>query len=335
MMVDIACFTDRGQALGHRLNTLLDSTLTRCGKDGPTAGDWTHRKFHGADALIFIGAAGIAVRCIAPHLTDKLHDPAVLVLDDRGEFVISLLSGHAGGANALARRIAGLIGATPVITTATDGAGLFAVDEWALDHGLAIINPEMIKSVSSALLSGRTVRVHSAFPTTPLPAGLEPAAAAGEAHLRIDIRNPGPPAGLWLAPPATVLGLGCRKGTEADAIQKVVRTLCQREGIAFEALAKVCSIDLKRDEPGILEFCRRWTLPFETFSPAELAAAEGDFSASRFVGAVTGVESICDRAVAAGGGTLLTEKTIIDGIALALGVLPYVVPFPAEKKESD
>ncbi len=338
MKVDIACFTDRGHALGRRLHSFFEkcgdeATLARCGEDTQTAGEWTRKRFNLAGALIFIGAAGIAVRCIAPHLADKTEDPAVLVVDDQGKFVISLLSGHIGGANALARRVAEMLQATPVITTATDGAKLFAVDEWAENHGLAIANPDRIKTVSSMLLAGQTIRVHSAFVTSPPPPGLELTDTAADAHLVIDIRNPGQPAALWLIPPAVVAGIGCRQGTPAEAIEKAIDALCRRETIAPESIAKLCSIDLKRGEPGILEFCQKRNLPFETFSQEQLAQAKGDFASSEFVESVTGVESVCDRAVVFGGGALITQKTIIDGIALALGLLPYVVPFPAPEED--
>lgn len=335
MAIELACFTERGFALGERLLRLLGgpgrpAALTRCGKGGPTAGEWARARFHAADALIFIGATGIAVRSIAGELTDKLHDPAVVVVDDQGQFAIALLSGHVGGANALARRVAALLGAVPVVTTATDGAGLFAIDSWAAENGLVIANPGGIKSISAKLLSGETVTFHSAFPVGTPPPGLRPAAAGSD--LRIDVRRPSDPDALWLIPPAVVLGLGCRRGTAAAAIGRAVGELCRRENIAPEAIAKVCSIDLKEDEPGILEFCRRRNLPFQTFSGAELARAEGEFSSSAFVGAAAGVESVCDRAVVCGGGGPLTGKTVIDGIALALGVLPYTVPFPANEE---
>ena len=114
-----------------------------------------------ADALVFVMASGIVVRCIAPYIQSKTSDPAVLVLDQNGRFVISLLSGHLGGANALAVKIAGLCGGTPVITTATDVAGVPAMDVFAKENGLVIENIESLKYISSAMVEKKPVAVVS------------------------------------------------------------------------------------------------------------------------------------------------------------------------------
>ena len=127
--------------------------------------------FSEMDALIFVGAAGIAVREIAPYVRDKRTDPAVLGLDERANFVIPLLSGHIGGANALARRLAAALGATAVVTTATDVNGKFSVDTWA-EHGCAISDMGGAKQISAEILE-HSVPVCSDFPIQgPLPDGL-------------------------------------------------------------------------------------------------------------------------------------------------------------------
>lgn len=124
-------FTARGLALAQQLAAACPGSVTRGGADGVRLTDWTAAQFAQSDALIFVGAAGIAVRAIAPHCRSKAADPAVVVLDEGGRFAIPLLSGHLGGANELAQRLAAVCHAVPVITTATDGRGVFAVDEWA------------------------------------------------------------------------------------------------------------------------------------------------------------------------------------------------------------
>ena len=130
-------FTEKGMALAHRLARALPGSVSRCGAGGVRLAEWTSTQFAQADALIFVGAAGIAVRAIAPHCKSKATDPAVVVLDECGRFAVPLLSGHLGGANALARALAEACGAIPVITTATDANGVFAVDEWAKAQGCA------------------------------------------------------------------------------------------------------------------------------------------------------------------------------------------------------
>ena len=150
-------FTAKGEALAQRLAEALPGSVSRCGGDVTLKG-WTAEHFAQDEALIFVGAVGIAVRAIAPHCRSKAADPAVVVVDEGGNFAVPLLSGHLGGANALARALAKACGAVPVITTATDVNGLFAVDLWAKAQNCAVLEPERIKRVSGALLAGQTVR---------------------------------------------------------------------------------------------------------------------------------------------------------------------------------
>ncbi|MCR5295273.1 MAG: cobalamin biosynthesis protein [Lachnospiraceae bacterium] len=157
MKLRILSFSDQGEALAKKLAGLLGGSEDR----GIPAAKWTERCFGEAEALIFIGAAGIAVRSIAPFLKKKDLDPAVVVLDEGGRFVIPILSGHLGGANDLARRIGELTGAIPVITTATDLSGKFAVDEWARRQNFALLEAERILPVSSRILRGEEVRIIS------------------------------------------------------------------------------------------------------------------------------------------------------------------------------
>mgnify|MGYP001090820742 CR=1 FL=1 len=157
-------FTEKGLALAQKLASALPGAVARCGHGGPGLADWAAEQFAHADALIFVGAVGIAVRAIAPHCRSKAVDPAVVVLDECGRFAVPILSGHMGGANDLARALAAVCGAVPVITTATDANGVFAVDAWARHQNCAVLEPERIKKVSGALLAGRTVRFASDRP---------------------------------------------------------------------------------------------------------------------------------------------------------------------------
>ena len=141
----------------EELAAACPGSVARGGADGVRLTDWTAAQFAQNDALIFVGAAGIAVRAIAPHCRSKAADPAVVVLDEGGRFAIPLLSGHLGGANELAQRLAAVCHAVPVITTATDGRGVFAVDEWAKRQNCAVAEPERIRYVSGALLAGQSV----------------------------------------------------------------------------------------------------------------------------------------------------------------------------------
>lgn len=163
MQVRIISFKDRGQQLAELLADRLCGTATRCGRDCSLA-EWVRDAFDSADALIYVGAVGICVRTIAPYIKSKTRDPAVVVIDETGRYVIPVLSGHLGGANDLARRIARLTGAEPVITTATDLAHAFSVDAWARIQGCVVENPGRIKYVSSKILSGDDIVIVSDFP---------------------------------------------------------------------------------------------------------------------------------------------------------------------------
>ena len=169
-------FTDTGLALARRLADALPGSVDRCGSGGVSLAGWTALQFAQSDALVFVGAVGIAVRAIAPHCRSKASDPAVVVLDECGRFAVPVLSGHLGGANDLARALAAVCGAVPVITTATDAHGIFAVDEWAKHQNCMVLEPERIKLVSGKLLAGQPVYYWADIPVTgTVPAGLFPA----------------------------------------------------------------------------------------------------------------------------------------------------------------
>ena len=161
MKVSIIAFTDNGMEIAYKLSNSLseanDVDFARCGKGALST--WTEEHFSTNDALIFIGAIGIALRAIAPYIKTKTKDPAVVVVDELGQFSIPILSGHIGGANELALQIAEDLGSIPVITTATDINKVFAVDTWAKSQGLQILNPQCIKLVPSKLLKGESVHV--------------------------------------------------------------------------------------------------------------------------------------------------------------------------------
>lgn len=316
-------FTEKGMALAHRLARALPGSVSRCGAGGVRLAEWTSTQFAQADALIFVGAVGIAVRAIAPHCKSKATDPAVVVLDECGRFAVPLLSGHLGGANALARALAEACGAIPIITTATDANGVFAVDEWAKAQGCAVLEPERIKLVSGALLAGHTVRLASDWPVqgTP-PAGVDPARTPAEADFALTLS----PAGdaLHLVPRIGVLGIGCRRGTCAEQLEAAFADFCARHSLAPACIAAAASIDLKADEAGLLAFCRTHGWPITFYSAEQLRALPGPFTPSPFVQSVTGVDNVCERAaVLASGGCIRIPKQAGGGVTFALALCPY------------
>lgn len=306
--------------------------------------EWTEKHFNHCDVMIFIGSCGIAVRAIAGFVKDKRHDPAIIVMDERGTFCIPLLSGHVGGANAFAVRLAEDTASTAVVTTATDIYNKFAVDVYAKNNGLMISNMTYAKEVSAAILSGEPVGFYTHFTVKgKLPDGLVWSDKLDQAMQENGERSGGISLGiyispsynrayfdhtLWLIPRCLVIGIGCRKGTDAYTIESVVKELMDSLSLYQEAVASVASIDLKAEEPGLLEFCKRNQLELHTYSAEELKAAQGVFSSSEFVEETVGVDNVCERAaVLESEGILLVQKIARDGVTAAIAMRDWRVEF--------
>lgn len=283
--------------------------------------------FDWADAFVFIGSCGIAVREIAPHVKSKLTDPAVIAVDELARFSISLLSGHIGGGNELALELADFLGATPVITTATDINGRFSVDTWAARQGLYITNLQTAKHVSARILES-PVPVSSDFPVvTKLPSGTVEG-TSGDIGICISYRKREPFAEtLLLVPTVLHLGIGCRRGTSCQAIEAAVSRVCREHGIHPKAIKQAASIDLKADEKGLLEYCKKQDLPVAFYTAEELRGVPGQFTASERVLKVTGVDNVCERAAIIGAEKLLVRKTAMDGVTVAIAQEHWEVRF--------
>lgn len=344
MKISLICFTRSGVQICLKLMEGLLASGHECKGYGPdreqlllmgeSLSEWTSNAFKDRDAIVFIGAAGIAVRAIAPFLQGKDKDPAVVVLDDMGRFSISLLSGHLGGANELAHVLAQMTGGQAVITTATDNHEKFAVDMFAKEQGLVISDMKKIKVVSSAVLSGEPVGFFSDFPVKgSLPLSLLQG-KKGVANIRVTITDSedlAEPAGaLRLVPRILVLGIGCRKGVPAGKIKKTVLDVLQKMDLNPDAILACASIDIKKEEVGICEFVSERKLPYYTYPVETLAGAKGEFSGSSFVKSVTGVDNVCERAAVIcvkelGGGKLLVKKQASDGVTIAVAVRDWQV----------
>ena len=290
------------------------------------------KQFHEFRQHIFIAATGLAVRCIAPLLAGKAVDPAVVALDHHGEFVVSLLSGHLGGANELARQVAAVTRGQAVITTATDVEGLPAPDLLALRAGLRVLNPAAIRVVNAALLAGKTIALQD-------PEGwLQDRLTEGEAQyfhctngddavplpafpcVHVTWRKTAPSVNcLLLAPPALCLGVGCRRGVTASEVLDLIHKVCAESDLELKAVTCLASADLKADESGLVEAARVLGVPLLTFSAGELAAyppAEISPKAS----SALGLPGVCEPAArcAAHGGPLLAHKQTLGRVTLAV-----------------
>lgn len=302
-----------------------------------TLKEWTKRQFQQADGLIFVGAAGIAVRACAPFVQDKTKDPAVIVIDETGRYAVSLLSGHLGGANELALRAASIIGAEPVITTATDRNGLLAPDVFAKENGLEIEDMGLAREAAAALLRGEHLGFFSDFPVEgTIPAQL----AFGKAcRLNLWITRAGnmekapdeseekkterPSQYLRLLARDAVLGIGCRRGTRRETIEAAAESVLASQGLAMRDVKQIATIDLKQDETGLLEFASAHGTKICFYSPEELLKVPGDFSDSAFVKKTTGVGNVCERAAVLAAGenaSLIVKKQTGHGVTAALAV---------------
>lgn len=309
--------------------------------------EWTGEQMKKRRSLLFIGACGIAVRAIAPFLTDKLNDVPVLVMDEQGRFVIPVLAGHVGGANELAVSLAERMGSTPVITTATDLNHCFAVDLFARRNALHIVNKDGIAKVSSRILAGEEVTMaveeghfreeEAGIPGEKrlleeinVPEGIRLVSTESLADVLVAPASYGQGRLLTLRPKEYVIGIGCKRGKAAEQIDHFVHRALKESGISMEQVAAFASIDRKKDEEGILWMSSHYGIPFVTYSAEELQQVEGTFHASEFVKSQVGVDNVCERAAlrfSGPDGILITGKQAEDGITAAIVKRRWSVSF--------
>ncbi|GAB6158360.1 cobalamin biosynthesis protein [Desulfotomaculum varum] len=260
--------------------------------------------------LIFIMASGIVVRTLAPLLQSKHTDPAVVVLDEQGRFAVSLLSGHLGGANRLAQTVAGLLGGTAVITTATDVQGVPALEMLAQELACEIYPARRIKLFNRLLAEGEQVTLCSRWP-------LPPRFRHGFTYLEgcpTDVRGPVvyltnklvPTARdprLLLRPRNLVVGVGCRKGVSGRQVTEAVKTACRLGGFSILSLQGLATVDLKMQEPGLREAAQYLRVPLLEVTRQQIEALQGQYTPSEFVKERIGVGGVCEPAALIAGGT--------------------------------
>ncbi len=370
MKLAVISFTRAGEGVCEKLTNAMKAAGTECcgytGRKTGNAGlalqpisktlsEWTGQQFSTCDGLIFIGAAGIAVRLIAPYLKDKFTDPAVVVVDEAGKFAISLLSGHVGGANRLAEQTAALLNAVPVVTTASDVRGRTAIDVWAEDHGFVITDRKLAKKIAAAILEGEKIGF---FCDTAVSVPDETGYDVNVVHRlnvwvtcqmqeKPDMHDPAPEkvavypeSGLKeldpkpknvadlqnvkflrLVPRILVLGIGCRRDTKRAAIEAAIRKTLAEYKLDICGVSEMASIDLKKDEAGLMETAEGLGVPFSTYSSEKLAAVQGDFTESGFVRQITGVGNVCERSAlccVGRGGRLIVKKQVHTGVTVAV-----------------
>ncbi|MGW3207474.1 precorrin-3B C(17)-methyltransferase [Streptomyces sp. NPDC001135] len=266
--------------------------------EGPV-GEAVRAAFAECEQLVCFLATGATVRLLAPLLGDKTADPGVVCVDEGGRFAVSLVGGHGGGANELARAVGGLLGAEPVVTTATDSVGLAGLDTLGLPY------EGSVALVSRALLDGEPVALEAEVPW-PLPP--LPVSAQGAYTIRLTDREVAPgEREVLLRPPSLVVGVGASKGAPVDEVLGLVEDALREAGLTPKSVAELATVDAKSEEPGIVAAAERLGVPLVTYSAEELAAVEVPNPSDAPLTAV-GTPSVAEAAALLRGGELLVPK---------------------------
>ena len=295
------------------------------------------------NGFICIMATGIVVRTITPILTHKSVDPAVVVLDEKGQFAISLVSGHLGGANELAEQVASLTGGKEVITTATDVHSMPAIDMLAKQLGCSTLNFKMLKGCNYALLHGEKVGI---YPDTVKP--YFPARGkhkircyktitrlhASDSAYKIIISNKQATADtthqqtqgtiVSLTPRNLVVGIGCNRSTTRSEIEETVKKVFDRAQLSFQAIRKIATVSLKSNEKGLLAFARKYNFDIEFHTPEQLNKVVCPTPPSKNVLNAVGSKGVCEPAalLSAGVKTLLCTKKKTPNVTVAVAEIP-------------
>lgn len=282
---------------------------------------WCKNCFKKGNCIIFIGSAGIAVRTIAEFIDTKDKDPSVIVIDENGKYIIPILSGHIGGGNKTAYLIADILGGTPVITTATDINNIFSVDSWAVKNNIAIYNIENIKYISSSLLDKTDIGLISDFNIcSKLPENIKLGNNFSTGICISLDKNKLPfKTTLNLIPKCIVIGLGCKKNIDFETVEMLFLNSLKENNLPIEAVKRISSIDLKKEEEAILKLSRKYKIDFVTYSSKQLENLKGNFISSEFVKSVTGVDNVCERAACINiQGRFIQRKTCFKGVTIAI-----------------
>ena len=330
-MWGIIAITQNGLALAKKLKAQFPNsviyTLAKwhdedCTPIEPDLSTFTAQLFDRHKTLVYIMATGIVVRSIALHLVGKTVDPAVVVLDEKGQFAISLLSGHLGGANAVASEIAGAIGATAVITTASDVQGMPSVDMIAQKHQLIIDSMHDAKILTAMTVNGQKVgwrndsllNLPCYYPCDEIDAeGL--VVVSNRTDLAEKVLS------AQLIPQNIIVGVGCRRGISGQQIIDFVTEQLQLNSISEMSIRQLASIDIKSDEQGVLDAAAHFGVPAVFVETTEIEKIEQDFSSSAFVKSQVGVSGVCEPAAfIAGGrtGEFISRKKSKEGITVAI-----------------
>ena len=277
------------------------------------------------DAIVCIMATGIVVRAIAPLVSSKHRDPAIVVMDEKGRFAIGLLSGHLGGANDLAGHVAAITGGRAVITTASDTLGLTSIDLWARGRQLTANSHRQLTRAAAYLAANGAIPVYCEIPGH-LPSDFTPISSPEAARIIISGKRGWPGDRLVLHPPLYVIGCGCKRGTGEQEFEEALLQLCTGSKLARQSIVKLASIDLKKDEKGLLRFAAENGWEIEFFTKHQLNSVSG-VGRSEAVLQATGAQGVAEPAalLAAGTDQLITGKKKCKNTTMAAAAVPYTL----------
>ncbi|MBT6341783.1 MAG: cobalamin biosynthesis protein CbiG, partial [Desulfobacula sp.] len=285
-------------------------------------------QFNKFSGHVFIFSTGIAVRIIAPLLNSKILDPAVVVVDDNGTHAISLISGHLGGANALSKKIARIVCGTPVITTATDINKLPAIDLIAKDNSLFIETPQNIKLINMAFLMGKPVSLFDPFGF--VKKNLQKNFFSNKTSMEnssekifcsYKTKNVSRET-LILRPPVLSVGIGCNRGTRCKELKQFLVKTLKKESLSINSIYEFATVDIKKDETGLLDLSKEMKIPIVFFDKKELNSVKTIITPSQMVEKHLGIKSVCEAAaiLSANNGKLIVPKNKNKDVTLAVAI---------------
>lgn len=325
MKIAIAAITSEGKKLGEQLAEKLPNAFYLSKENNQKIAKLLADNWYKYDAFICIMAAGITVRSIAGLLKDKFSDPCVLTLDDQGKFIISLLSGHIGGGNELAKTVADVTGGVPVITTASDVHGLFAFDLWARQQGLVTDRSTLTKA-ASLLVEKRKLKLYCEVESESLPVELQLTESMESADIIVSNRAPFSKGKLVLRPKNLVIGIGCNRNTPEMEFKESLDELFGELALCKESIRNIASIDKKADEIGLLAFADSLGVEIEFYPSNEINQLENlsiSPAALKAVGAIGVAEPTA--ILSAGTSLLLCRKRKWKNITMAIAQAPFTL----------
>ncbi|MBU3143723.1 cobalt-precorrin 5A hydrolase [Clostridium sp. CF012] len=314
----IACiaFTRSGEAIAERIKYCSDYEVHMYSKENYKIN--LNNIFKDYDGIVFISSTGVAIRISAPFIKSKQVDPAIVVVDDLGRYSISLLSGHIGGANELADSIAECLKCQAIITTASDGRGIEAVDMFAKGNNLFIESFDDAKKITSMMINGEAIKLESEIEAKIGYTNIVKNHEAGAIFIcsKLDINYDKP--SCILRPKNITVGVGCRRGKTMDEIIPAIMRVFIDNDLSINSIKQIATVDVKQDEKGIIDACQYLNCEMVVISREAIKVVQDKFNKSAFVEDIIGVSSVCEPCAFIAGGEIIVGKTAINGITIAI-----------------